>query len=255
MQLEHSFTVPVPPAEAWRVLLDLERVAPCMPGATLESVTGTEFAGKVKVKVGPITVTYRGTGRFTETDADGLRATVEAKAKEMRGTGTAAATVQASLTAEGGGTRVDVTTDLAITGKPAQFGRGVMADIGSKLIGQFASCLADELAAPESPTSLPAADAPTTSPTAEPQEGWQPGVGEHGQAPELEIRAPADRPPGTPERRRTTDPIDLLATAGGPLVRRLGPALALVGLAAVLFAVRRRRREPICGRSASTPPE
>lgn len=240
MQLEHSFTVPVPPAEAWRVLLDLPRVAPCMPGATLESVTRTEFAGRVKVKVGPITVTYRGTGRFTETDEDGLRATVEAKAKETRGTGTAAATVRASLTGDGDGTRVDVTTDLAITGKPAQFGRGVMADIGSKLIGQFAACLAEELAAPASTTALRAAEEPAIPPTSGPPAGPQPGAAEPGPVPEPESRAPADRPQVTSEPRRTADPIDLLETAAGPLAKRLGPGLALVGLAAVLFAVRRR---------------
>jgi carbon monoxide dehydrogenase subunit G len=243
MQLEHSFTVPVLPAEAWRVLLDLERVAPCMPGATLESVTGTEFAGRVKVKVGPITVTYRGTGRFTEQDGEALRATVEAKAKEMRGTGTATATVRAALRADGGATRVDVTTDLAITGKPAQFGRGVMADIGNKLIGQFAACLAQELAAPASTTSLPAAADPTSPPTPWPQGASKRGAAEHGEAPELESRVPAGRPPVPPERRRTADPIDLLEAAGGPLAKRLGPAAALVGLAAVLFAVSRRRRQ------------
>ena len=220
MQLEHSFTVPVPPAEAWEVLLDLERVAPCMPGATLESVTGVQFAGKVKVKVGPITVTYRGTGRFTERDEEGLRVTVEARAKEMRGNGTAAATVQAWLTpADGGDTRVDVTTDLTITGKPAQFGRGVMAEIGAKLIGQFAACLAKELAAPAPTPSLPTAEEPSIPPT----------------------RAPEKQPPVAPPRLRPAEPIDLLATAGGPLAKRLGP-LVLLGLAVVLFAVRRRGR-------------
>jgi len=243
MQLEHSFTVPVPPAEAWRVLLDLQRVAPCMPGATLESVTGTEFAGRVKVKVGPITVTYRGTGRFTERDDAGLRTTVEAKAKETRGTGTAAATVRAHLTAaDGGDTRVDVTTDLAITGKPAQFGRGVMADIGSKLIGQFAACLAEELAAPVAVPSPPMAGEPSIPPTSGPPAGPQPGAAEPGQVPEPDSRAPADRPQVTSEPRRTADPIDLLEAAAGPLAKRLGPVLAMAGLAAVLVAVRRRRQ-------------
>ncbi len=243
MQLEHSFTVPVPPAQAWKVLLDLERVAPCMPGATLESVTGTEFAGKVKVKVGPITVTYRGTVRFTEKDEDGLRVTVEAKAKETRGTGTAAATVQAWLTpADGGDTRVDVTTDLTITGKPAQFGRGVMAEIGGKLIGQFAACLAEELTAPASTTALRAAEKRATPSTTSSAADWQPPAAEPGPAPEPEGRPPVYRPPVTPERRRAAEPIDLLETAAGPLAKRLGPALAVLGLAAVLFAVRRRRR-------------
>lgn len=147
MQLQHDFTVPVPLDQAWEVLLDLERVAPCMPGATLASVDGDTFTGKVRVKVGPIQVTYQGSGHFTEKDESTRRAVIEASAREMRGSGTAKATVTALLCDAGDTTRVEVTTDLAITGRPAQFGRSVMSEVGAKLIGRFADCLAAEILA------------------------------------------------------------------------------------------------------------
>ena len=147
MELEHEFTVPVPLDRAWEVLLDVEKIAPCMPGAVLDSVDGDSFTGQVKVKVGPITVAYAGTASFLEKDPAAHRAVVEAKGKETRGSGTAAATVTASMADEGGSTRVTVVTDLAITGRPAQFGRGVMNDVGNKLIGQFADCLATTITA------------------------------------------------------------------------------------------------------------
>ena len=145
MKLEHEFRVPVPVAQAWDVLLDVERIAPCMPGATVESFDGETVDGRVKVKVGPIQVTYSGTARFIEKDEAARRAVIEASGKEARGIGhghgddhrRAARTTAAS-------TEVTVTTDLAITGKPAQFGRGVMVEVGNKLLGRFADCLADD---------------------------------------------------------------------------------------------------------------
>src|SRR6478735_12570713 len=146
MQLEHQFRVPVPVAEAWDVLLDVERIAPCMPGATVESFDGETIVGRVKVKVGPIQVTYNGTARFTDKDEASRRAVIEASAKEARGSGTALATITTQLHDDGGSaTNVTVTTDLAITGKPAQFGRGVMEEVGNKLLGRFADCLAEEI--------------------------------------------------------------------------------------------------------------
>jgi carbon monoxide dehydrogenase subunit G len=147
VELEHEFTVPVPLDRAWEVLLDVEKIAPCMPGAALDSVDGDSFTGQVKVKVGPITVAYAGTASFLEKDPAAHRAVVEAKGKETRGSGTAAATVTASMADDGGSTRVTVVTDLAITGRPAQFGRGVMNDVGNKLIGQFADCVATTITA------------------------------------------------------------------------------------------------------------
>jgi carbon monoxide dehydrogenase subunit G len=145
VQLENSFTVPVPIDEAWRVLLDIERIAPCMPGAALDSVTGDDFTGRVKVKLGPINLTYQGKASFVEKDEAAHRAVIDARGKDQRGNGTAAAVVTAVLAAEGSVTRVDVVTDLNITGRPAQFGRGVMTDVGNKLLGQFADKLAAQL--------------------------------------------------------------------------------------------------------------
>jgi len=147
MELEHSFSVPVPVARAWDVLLDVERVAPCMPGATLDSVDGDNIAGRIKVKVGPITMTYAGTAKFTERDRDAGVVVLEASGKETRGAGTASATVRSELEADGDRTNVIVHTTLNVTGKPAQFGRGVLAEVGGKLVGIFASNLAAMLAA------------------------------------------------------------------------------------------------------------
>jgi carbon monoxide dehydrogenase subunit G len=145
VQLENSFTVPVPIDEAWRVLLDIERIAPCMPGAALDTVDGDDFTGRVKVKLGPINLTYQGKASFIEKDEAAHRAVIDARGKDQRGNGTAAATVTARLKSEGSITRVDVLTDLSITGRPAQFGRGVMTDVGNKLLGQFADKLAAQL--------------------------------------------------------------------------------------------------------------
>src|SRR4051812_18937934 len=171
MQLEHQFGVPVPMAKAWDVLLDVERIAPCMPGATVDSFDGETIEGRVKVKVGPIQVTYSGTARFTDKDEAARRAVIEASAKEARGSGTATATITAQLQDDGGSaTNVTVTTDLAITGKPAQFGRGVMEEVGNKLLGRFADCLADPLGSGDAPdatdSSTEAAAEPAPAATA-----------------------------------------------------------------------------------------
>src|SRR3954454_6618173 len=163
VQLENSFTVPVPVDEAWRVLLDIERIAPCMPGAALDSVDGDDFTGRVKVKLGPINLTYQGKASFVEKDEAAHRAVIDAKGKDQRGNGTAAATVTATLASEGSITRVDVLTDLNITGRPPQFGRGVMTDVGNKLLGQFADKLAAQLGASEAEPSTAEKAAATAS--------------------------------------------------------------------------------------------
>src|ERR1700742_4624234 len=148
MELDHSFTVPVPPAQAWDVLLDVQQVAPCMPGATVDAVDGDDVAGRMKVKVGPVSLTYRGTATFKDRDAADRSILVEASGKETRGAGTASATVKASLQPENGSdaaTLVTLHTTLNVTGRPAQFGRGVIAEVGSRLIDKFADNLAQQL--------------------------------------------------------------------------------------------------------------
>jgi carbon monoxide dehydrogenase subunit G len=153
MELHHEFTVPVPVDDAWRTLLDIERVAPCMPGATVEEYDGKTVTGSVKVKVGPITVTYRGTAVFEEQDEAAHRMVLIASGRETRGQGTARATVTGTLSEQDGGTAVSVRTDLTVTGRPAQFGRGVMAEVGDRAVGQFARCLSERIGEPAAPAA------------------------------------------------------------------------------------------------------
>ncbi|WP_432027584.1 SRPBCC family protein [Streptomyces sp. 1222.5] len=210
MELQHEFTVPVPVDEAWPALLDIERVAPCLPGATVEEYDGKTVTGSVKVKVGPVTVTYRGTAVFEEQDEAAHRMVLVASGRETRGQGTARATVTAELSGRDGGTAVSVRTDLTVTGRPAQFGRGVLAEVGDRLVSQFADCLAQRL------TERP----PATE--------EQPG--EEGTAP-----APAG--PAEPE------PLDLLHVAGLPVAKRAAAvAAALAALTVVALRLRRRNR-------------
>jgi carbon monoxide dehydrogenase subunit G len=169
VQLEHSFSVPVGIDEAWKILLDVERIGPCLPGAVIDSIDGDDFTGTVKVKLGPINLSYKGKASFVEKDEAARRAVIDARGKDARGNGTATALVTATLTDEGGSTSVQVNTDLDITGKPAQFGRGVMVDVGNKLLGQFADALAATISAGDRPAAAEAAAAePDVVPAAEP---------------------------------------------------------------------------------------
>jgi carbon monoxide dehydrogenase subunit G len=168
VQLVNEFRVPVPITQAWDVLTDVERIAPCLPGAQLLSVDGDEFAGAVKVKVGPITVQYKGKAAFQEKDASGRRAVIKANGKETRGQGNAAAVVTAELKDDGDTTSCVLTTDLTISGKAAQFGRGVLSDVATKLIGQFAERLeADVLAGDQRPEPVASRAASPTGQAAE----------------------------------------------------------------------------------------
>ncbi|MDT0274528.1 SRPBCC family protein [Blastococcus goldschmidtiae] len=259
MQLENSFTVPVPVDEAWRVLLDIERIAPCMPGAALDTVTGDEFTGRVKVKLGVITMTYQGKASFVEKDEAAHRAVIDARGKDQRGNGTAAAVVTATLAADGDRTRVDVLTDLNITGRPAQFGRGVMTDVGNKLLGQFADKLAAQLG--EGDRAQPVAEQvprPVAEPVTDPAMGpvADPATGP-ATVPEVTpitevvrsvpsiprpVEEPASVPASRPGSAADPEPINLLEVAGGAAAARYaGPAAAAAVLLLVLVFVRRRR--------------
>jgi uncharacterized protein len=157
--IENSFRVPVPVEQAWRTLLDVPRIAPCLPGATLEESEGTTYRGRVKVKVGPIQLAYKGEATIAEQDEAARRLVLLANGKETRGSGAASARVVAELVERDGATDVRVATDLDLTGKPAQFGRGIISDVSSRLIDQFATNLAALMVAPQTPTAEPAAPA------------------------------------------------------------------------------------------------
>jgi uncharacterized protein len=244
VQLENSFTVPAGVDEAWGVLLDVERVAPCMPGATLTGHEGDNFQGTVKVKVGPIAVTYRGTAQFVERNDAAHTVKIDAKGRETRGSGTANATISCTLTSEGTGTKVDVVTDLAITGKPAQFGRGVIGEVAGKVITQFADALAEEISS-GTPTAAAAPAAAAEAEAEAPVPPDAPGATQTATAtaePPKATPAPAPpAPPVEPPARRSAEAIDLLDVAGAPVAKRLAPIAALVALVLVFLALRRRR--------------
>lgn len=240
MELEHSFTVPVGIDRAWEVLLDVETIAPCMPGAALDTVDGDAFTGTVKVKLGPIGLTYKGKASFVEKDVAAHRAVIDAQGRDARGNGTANAKVTATLEADGdASTKVVVSTDLAITGKPAQFGRGVMVDVGNKLIGQFADCLAGKLTEPEA-AAAPAAESTsaTSTATAGAAAAATPTAASGPQHAAAEPAPAAPKPAAATGPRKIApaaapEPIDLMASAGPAVAKRLIP----VGVVAVLVAV------------------
>ncbi|MGJ7908336.1 SRPBCC domain-containing protein [Actinopolyspora sp. H202] len=306
MRLEHEFTVPVPADVAWPVLLDPEQVAPCMPGATLKSAEGEEFAGSVKVKLGPVSLMYKGNGSFTEVDHEERRAVIEASGKDSRGNGTASASVTARLAPEGTSTRVHVDTDLKVTGKPAQLGRGLISDVAQKLIDQFAECLAGRLTGSESeagtgreavtgqetsPGTSTAAGHPETpreqgagqsgastsaapagngsgpavsnggertpatpasgasagetsdgaSTPADTGPGWKVTEAESGESSRSSARLSTVRSGGTGPTSTSDDAVDLLGTAGMPVLKRVAPVLAGLAALTVLFVLLRRR--------------
>ena len=239
MELRHEFTVPATAAETWEAFNDIESVGACFPGAVVTSVDGDTFQGTVKVKLGPIALVYNGTGTFVEKDEAAGRMVIDAKGKDKRGNGTAGAHVTATMTQEGTSTRVEVLTDLNITGKPAQFGRGVMQDVSDKLLGQFTSCLENKVGAVPDPVA--AAPAP-------------PG----GEEPISEKAAPADNvrdlgssssarpaPSPAPAARAASgndDALDLGATVLPVLIKGYWRE-GLIGLLGFLLLVRVLRRK------------
>jgi carbon monoxide dehydrogenase subunit G len=201
VELSHQFTVPIGVEETWEHFNDIASVAECFPGAQVTEADSDSFAGSVKVKLGPIALLYNGTGTFVEKDEAAHRFVVDAKGKDKRGNGTAGANVVVTMTDAGGSTDVSVQTDLAITGKPAQFGRGVMQDVSDKLLGQFVACLEQRLTAPE-PTPAEPAPAPPSG-AGDPAPGGDP-LAAAAAAPPPKPAAP--RPPAPP---LSTEALDL----------------------------------------------
>ena len=229
MELTHTFTVPIPPAEAWATFEDVASVAACFPGAAVTSAEGDTFEGTVKVKLGPIAMQYAGSGSFVEKDQAAGRMVLSAKGRDKRGNGTAGATVTATLAPEGAAsTTVVVVSDLHITGKPAQFGRGVIQDVSDKLLGQFVACLEEKVGRPLEPVPQPMPEpGGTTTPVAAAVEDPAPT---------------ADGPAPTAAPAAGEDALDLGSAVLPALARQYGPAAA--GVLLLLLLVRRlvRRR-------------
>jgi len=247
MEMDHSFTVPVSPDRAWEVLLDVERIAPCMPGASVDEFDGEVVTGRIKVKVGPVSLTYRGTAKFTERDADARVIVLDASGKETRGAGTASATVRATLEPESGGTATKATmhTTMNVTGRPAQFGRGVMVEVGGKLVEQFAQNLR-QLIADGGTAAAPAEAEAGAGGTATAEEGADadPSPGDQARtstsavassAPGAAATSTATAPPAAAQE----DSINLVRLVGPALLKRAIPIAA--GLAALALLGRRFR--------------
>jgi uncharacterized protein len=227
VKMENEFTVEAPVEQAWETLLDLERITPCLPGAALEEESGDEYKGTMTIRLGPVTQKYKGTVSFEETDEESRRAVLKADGKDARGQGTASATITSTLTEEDDGTKVHVETDMHLTGRAAQFGRGVQKEVATKLINQFAECLEKEIMGentreePEQP-----------EPTEEPEEA----VSANGSAEE-----------DKPKRRviqqdHDVEPLDLGEASREAVLKRVIPLAAGLGaLLVVIWLVRRRR--------------
>jgi len=229
MKIEDEFRVPVSVDEAWKVLLDVERIAPCMPGAQLQEVEGDEYRGIVKVKVGPITAQYKGVAKIVEADEATHTVVLQAEGRDTRGQGTASATVTATLTPSDSGAVVHIDTDLNVTGKVAQFGRGVMADVSSKLLGQFAQNLERDVLSGDASSGDAADTAGASEPTPITSAPTATTGGEASTGP---------RTINSPEAQ----PVDLLDSAGGAVAKRVVPVIIAVGALLTLRALRKRRK-------------
>jgi carbon monoxide dehydrogenase subunit G len=282
MDLTHRFSVPASVDETWRAFNHLDRLAPCFPGATISSTNGDHFEGSMKIKLGPMALVYTGSGRFLERDVAARRLVFQASGEDRRGNGTATATVTASLVGNGSGTDVELLTDLDFTGRPAQFGSGVVSDVSDKLVDQFISCVStrfadglgapgpeDEAAAAESVAaddelweewatadeSEDAEDLGDEQPTVEmaavgTDGGAAPVEDETGLVDEVFEREPAPTPTAPPLSYRYTPPSDLsqadahvVANVVTTLLRRYGPLLGILSLVVVIvIQIVNRRR-------------
>ena len=225
MKIENEFTVDAPVQEAWNMLLDLERVTPCLPGAALEEASGEEYKGTMSVKLGPITQQYEGTVKIDEADEEARRAVIRAEGKDARGQGTVSASITSTLHEEDKGTRVHIETDMQVTGRAAQFGRATMQDVAGKLAGQFADCLEKEIMGVKEEPEQPAATKPEPSAA---------GVAEEEEQPRRRII----------QQDREVEPLDLGEASREAVLKRLKQAAPMavgVGALVVLVWLIRRR--------------
>jgi carbon monoxide dehydrogenase subunit G len=256
MELTQEFRVGISVPDAWKVLTNVERIAPMLPGAQLQEVEGDEYRGVVKVKVGPITAQYKGQATFLERDEAAGRVVLKATGRDTRGQGNANAVITANMSPDGDGTKVTVVTDLTVTGKVAQFGRGVLAEVSAKLMGQFVDSLEADLAAsgrqsnpagdgagspetaPNGPAAAAAGNGSTASTAAESAPGQAPGSSAS------ETSSPSSTGPAGVRRISgpEVEPVDLVAVAGRSTLKRLIPLVAAMAVIAVLLARRRASR-------------
>lgn len=243
MELTNEFHVNVPVERAWAVLTDIERIAPCMPGATLEEIEGDEYRGGVKIKVGPITAQYKGKATFVERDEANHKAVLKAEGRDTKGQGNASAMITATMVANGTGTDVKVSTDLTITGKVAQFGRGVLADVSAKILGQFVDCLEHNvLAAPEEVASEIAAASASAASVAQPDAVAETSAASADSTTSVktEDSSTETKPNVRKIEYKAAEPVDLLDAAGSPVLKRLAPVAVV--LLVLLWLLRRAKK-------------
>ena len=238
MQLENKFTIAAPIEDAWKALNDPELIAPCFPGATLTEYEGDSFQGTVKVKLGPISLTYKGKGTYIDRDDANHKVVIDASGRDARGNGTAKAVVTGTMVADGPDkTSVTMVTDMTVTGRPAQFGRGVISDVADKIIGQFASCVADKLTGPGGAATSNGAGPKHAADETSPIPAVPPAAGESAATTSAPKPAAPRQPQSSP-----VEAIDLLDSAGAPVLKRLAPVLGGIGLLVLVFVVVRRAR-------------
>ena len=211
MDLHHEFTVPVPAADAWKILTDLERLAPCLPGAQLTEIEGDIYHGQVKIKVGPILAQFKGQASFVSRDDTNFLASLKAEGRDTGGKGNASATITARLEpVSASSAKCTVDTQLNISGKVAQFGRGALADVSDKLLLQFVDNLNTLIA------SQPVESAPAAAPSA---------TSAAPSAPDAPSATPSVR---KIEQTQEVAPLNLLDTAGSTIAKRLVPVFVVI---------------------------
>lgn len=271
MKINNEFTVGVPVEEAWNIMLDLERIAPCLPGAAIQGSEDDEYQGTMKVKIGPITANYKGTVKIEEADAENHRAVMEATGRDARGQGTASAKITSTLEEQGDSTRVQVETDMKLTGRAAQFGRGIAQDVATKMLGQFAECLEREIAgSPQEGAAASATGASEASgngaAASQEDQGAAPAGGVGGTAgrvissedPGVMAGGPVEgavvadgeaaaasaatqQPRSEQASRPEPEAFDIGAASQEAILKRVAPVLVGLGLLAVLIWLFRRR--------------
>jgi uncharacterized protein len=235
VKIENEFVVSAPVQQAWEAMLDLERIAPCLPGASIDEASDEEYQGTMAIKLGPISARYRGTVNIEEADEENHRAVMRANGKETRGQGSASATITSTLYEENGNTRVHVETDMQVAGRVAQFGRGIMQDVAEELMGRFSTCLEQEIVGngaeeePEQPTEERPERADEAATSEQEAASTQTGASVDGRQEGHRSRASSPR---------EVEPLDLGGISRGALVKRAVPVLvglAGLGLSTVLI--------------------